>query len=41
MASGLVESDMCFSSIKPDVFILKPFTAEELKQAVRSAIAVP
>jgi len=39
MASGLDQSQMRFSRFKPDRFIQKPFTPEELQQAVKAALA--
>jgi len=39
MASGLAQSEVRFSGVRPDRFIQKPFTAEEFLQEVRAALA--
>jgi len=38
MASGFSRTDMRFSQARPDRFIQKPFTPEELRQEVRAAL---
>jgi len=38
MASGFNQEDMRFFQTRPDSFIQKPFTPEELRQQIRSAL---
>jgi DNA-binding response OmpR family regulator len=38
MASGLSQSDVPFSSVRPDRFLQKPFTPEEFLHEVRAAL---
>lgn len=39
MASGFSQVEVEFSQARPDRFLQKPFTPEELRQEVRSALA--
>jgi DNA-binding NtrC family response regulator len=41
MASGCDEHEMQFCRVRPDRFIQKPFTPEELQQTVRAVLAYP
>jgi CheY-like chemotaxis protein len=38
MASGICQSELNFSRVKPDFFLQKPFANEEFTQAVRAAL---
>ena len=38
MASGLNQSDVRFSGVRPDRFLQKPFTAHEFLQEIRAAL---
>ncbi len=40
MASGLNQTAARISQLKPDLFIQKPFTPEELRQAVKAVLSV-
>jgi CheY-like chemotaxis protein len=40
MVSGLMRTDVRFSQARPDRFIEKPFTAEQLQQEVKAVLAV-
>jgi DNA-binding NtrC family response regulator len=40
MASGFNESEIRLSGVRPDRFLQKPFTAEELRHEVRAALAL-
>jgi len=40
VASGFSEVDARFSSIRPDRYLQKPFTAEEFLQEVEAALAI-
>ena len=41
MASGYGEQEMQFCRVRPDRFLQKPFTPEELQLTVRSVLAAP